>query len=428
MDQQKKPLPEWPGTNLKNPRNESADELDAGHPGIKRPRGDGNPPNIFSSLSPTTTSPITFTSGGTSAAHQPCSLFAPAPSPRPLFGSPSNTVTPGSSFWTPPRFSRPSFSNQQSSNLSTAAGRTSDQSASVNASGPAASLTPNSFSFGAPFVPSAITAPIFGPAQSASTEVAAEAEEDSPAEEDAPRQEDTAPSAQQDAATIKQEAGLGNPTGGAAAQTAPDSVPGAVEVLDSRGDLTLITGQHRVSFRVCSRSLARSSSHWEKLLFGPSAESKGQQSGDNWSITLPEDDSDALRIVLQAVHCNFEAIPMVLQQETLFNITVMCDKYDMVKLLKPFWNDWVTNLAHARRDPSGFVHRLWIAQTLGYLEYYKTTLTELMATLRLAGDGSGIYLESYLDENLNDNTHFQRLKLLGQLPRPSITSRFRADH
>jgi hypothetical protein len=64
---------------------------------------------------------------------------------------------------------------------------------------------------------------------------------------------------------------------------------GGVEVFDPRGDLTLVAGADRVVFRVCSRSLARSSPVWDATLYGPFAEGKGQQQEEcGWEILLPD--------------------------------------------------------------------------------------------------------------------------------------------
>jgi hypothetical protein len=150
------------------------------------------------------------------------------------------------------------------------------------------------------------------------------------------------------------------------------------------------------------------------MLYGPFSEGKDQQNTDNWTITLPEDNPDALRILLKAVHSQSDTIPKVLSEDDLFHLALLCDKYDMVGLFKSFWNDWVSKLGVAPRTPSGFVHRLWIGYTLGYLSYYKTTLTELMGLCKPLEGKTGLFLEGYDEDNLCENIHLQALGIVGK--------------
>ncbi len=89
------------------------------------------------------------------------------------------------------------------------------------------------------------------------------------------------------------------------------------------------------------------------MLFGSFKEGKEQQTTDNWVVELPEDNPAALRILLNVAHCQVGLIPAVLQHEDMFNLTILCDKYDMVGLLKPFWRDWINNLKLAPCTPTG---------------------------------------------------------------------------
>jgi hypothetical protein len=228
-------------------------------------------------------------------------------------------------------------------------------------------------------------------------------------------QEDPKPDvANKEADTISREADSGHPVEGLQTGSKPNVLPAAAEVFDRRGDLQLIAGQEQVTFRVCSRSLARSSPVWDTMLYGPFTEGKDQQNTDNWTITLPEDNPDALRILMKAVHSQSDTIPKVLSEDDLFHLALLCDKYDMVGLFKSFWNDWVSKLGVAPRTPSGFVHRLWIGYTLGYRSYYKITLTELMGLCKPLEGKTGLFLEGYDEENLCENIHLQALGIVGK--------------
>ena len=198
----------------------------------------------------------------------------------------------------------------------------------------------------------------------------------------------------------------------------PDSKPvaasGTVEIFDPRGDVTIIAGPEQVTFRVCSRALARSSPAWAAMLFGPFSEGQGQQRTADWRVELPDDDPEALRIVLNVAHCRTDRVPEVLLQEAMFKLTVLCDKYDLVALLKPYWKDWVGKLGAAPCTRSGFVHRLWIAHTLGYQEHYQTALAELMFVVKTMDGKTGLFLEGCDQENLCDDLHLQALGATGK--------------
>jgi hypothetical protein len=149
------------------------------------------------------------------------------------------------------------------------------------------------------------------------------------------------------------------------------------------------------------------------MLYGPFEEGKDQQrDGARWMVDLPEDNPDALRVCLRAVHCRFDTIPPSLSEEAIFDLVILCDKCDMVGLLKPFWDQWVTALPPASGGPVSFVHRLWIARTLRYQECYKTTLMKLISLLQIDGKG-GLFLERYA-EDLGKNMHFQQLGVAGK--------------
>lgn len=119
-----------------------------------------------------------------------------------------------------------------------------------------------------------------------------------------------------------------------------------------------------------------------------------------------------MRVSLMAVHCRFDVIPAAVSQQAAFDLVILCDKYDMVGLLKPFWHRWVRNLPRTTGDPTSFVHRLWIAHTLGYEECYNVTLMDLMSLLR-TDDKDRIFLGNY-EEDLGENIHLRHLGVVGK--------------
>ncbi|KAL2017484.1 hypothetical protein VTK56DRAFT_2080 [Thermocarpiscus australiensis] len=170
--------------------------------------------------------------------------------------------------------------------------------------------------------------------------------------------------------------------------------PVSVEELDPRGDLTLIAGEEKVAFRVCSRSLARSSRFWDTMLYGPFREGRGQQSKEKWEIELPEDNPEGLRIILLVVHSKYSAIPQVLPRSTLFHASVLCDKYDMI-----------------------LIRQLWIAHALGDSKSYMETLWKFMLCTRKYEFSTRIFPEGWREYDLYKDVHLQSLDVLKHLER-----------
>jgi hypothetical protein len=166
--------------------------------------------------------------------------------------------------------------------------------------------------------------------------------------------------------------------------------PSDVEVLDHHGDLKLIVGADKVVFKVCSRSLARSSPVWNTLLYGPFSEGKNQQNSDSWEIALLEDNPEGLRVILNAVHHKSAAMPKVGSCSLIFKVTVLADKYDMVATLKPFWSGWRCRHAAEKFStaaPSWILMHLWVSHTLGDGRGFRRSLMTLASRTAIDADG-----------------------------------------
>lgn len=75
------------------------------------------------------------------------------------------------------------------------------------------------------------------------------------------------------------------------------------DTFDPNGDLRLVIGEQKAESVVCSRSLARASPIFNKMLYGAFSESKPVE-GD-WHVELPEDDPYALCFLLNIIHGPF---------------------------------------------------------------------------------------------------------------------------
>ncbi|KAK4040959.1 hypothetical protein C8A01DRAFT_35015 [Parachaetomium inaequale] len=178
-----------------------------------------------------------------------------------------------------------------------------------------------------------------------------------------------------------------------AATTTPDSCP--VEVVDRHGDLKLIVRKDnsKLAFQVCSRALARSSPVWDTMLYGPFSEGKDQQNGNDWEIALPEDDADALRIVLFIVHYNFKALPKTVSFDLFFQLTALSD-----------------NIL-----PQRLVQRLWISHKLGDERGFYQAMTLLITRAAMDVDGRLFINDSGNKCYLDSDKYLRSLDIVGQV-------------
>jgi len=79
--------------------------------------------------------------------------------------------------------------------------------------------------------------------------------------------------------------------------------------VDPAADLRLLVqhGDHQITFKVSSEAMSLASPVWRTML-DPAGPFKESQS-DNGEINFPDDDSEALLILLVAAHLRFQDVP-----------------------------------------------------------------------------------------------------------------------
>ncbi|KAG6368602.1 hypothetical protein INS49_002815 [Diaporthe citri] len=93
--------------------------------------------------------------------------------------------------------------------------------------------------------------------------------------------------------------------------------------IDRNGNLQLIVGPDAVKMQVDANALRRASKVFNRMLFGPFSES---HQTEEWTVELPEDDPEPLRVIFHAAHGNFGRVPQRLKVADLYDVTVMADK------------------------------------------------------------------------------------------------------
>ena len=105
--------------------------------------------------------------------------------------------------------------------------------------------------------------------------------------------------------------------------------------LDPSGDLRLHTDTQ--DFIVSSKAMCLASPVW-RAMFDPQGPWPKQASD---TFKLPEDDPNALLIILRIAHLQFYELPdVLLVYEHLLQLAVFCDKYDIVLILDIFCYVW----------------------------------------------------------------------------------------
>ncbi|KAF1991477.1 hypothetical protein K402DRAFT_294941, partial [Aulographum hederae CBS 113979] len=107
--------------------------------------------------------------------------------------------------------------------------------------------------------------------------------------------------------------------------------------LDPDGDLTIKVRPDKdpLEYVVSKRTMCFASPAWRAMLTGQFSESTASE------VPFPEDDPDALLIVLRIAHLQFALLPRSMSFLMVVKLAVLCDKYDTVALVKPFLSMWV---------------------------------------------------------------------------------------
>lgn len=108
-------------------------------------------------------------------------------------------------------------------------------------------------------------------------------------------------------------------------------------------------------------------------------------------LALPDDDPDALLILLNIAHLNFDILTGPQCFAGLLKLALLCDKYDTAKLIRPWLGCWLETAPVEYRAP-GHEEWLFIAWTFGKELVYNTLSKHLVSSISI--DESGRYLNS----------------------------------
>lgn len=141
---------------------------------------------------------------------------------------------------------------------------------------------------------------------------------------------------------------------------------------DPHGDLQVEVGHDEsrpIIFTVCSRTLARVSPVFEKMLFGNFKEARPKTSP--WRVRLPADKVVPLAIFFHICHGQVHRVPKTLPIEDLYDLAVLTNYYDATPILGPWVNEWMASIEDdARESQITLAKALWISWEFGRRELF----------------------------------------------------------
>lgn len=171
--------------------------------------------------------------------------------------------------------------------------------------------------------------------------------------------------------------------------SAPDPLIARIKLspVTQHGDLTLVIGKSKHKIAVQSRALI-SIPFFQTLLFGPFKEGQNSEAS-NRVIQLPDEDPEAMYFILCILHSNYTSLPSYseLNMDKIFNIALICDKFDVKEQMGPFLRELAPSLNSDYMQQSPAYHKkLFIAWTFGFVQIFKALFFLITQNISLTAD------------------------------------------
>ncbi|KXJ89945.1 hypothetical protein Micbo1qcDRAFT_177122 [Microdochium bolleyi] len=184
-----------------------------------------------------------------------------------------------------------------------------------------------------------------------------------------------------------------SPSGSDMTLDGPDA---QVIVYDARGDLWLRTHGHDALgcsdeglFLVCSRTLARTSTVFETMLWGggqaKSRAAAAAATHDPWLAELPEDPTSGMKALLGLMHSSHgdlgsASITRADFVPRVYDLVMLADKYDCLGMLRPWAGAWAQWIPHSipHGGEENLLRMAWVCYGLGDREGYQAVVSELV--------------------------------------------------
>lgn len=147
---------------------------------------------------------------------------------------------------------------------------------------------------------------------------------------------------------------------------------------DPHGDVKLQVGRRedsgQIIFTACSRTLARVSPVFERMLFGNFAESKPNTTSGKkeWIVKLPADKAVPLAVFMYISHGHLHRVPKTLPIDELYDLTTLTNYYDSTRILGPWVHTWMESVEEDVRDSrTSMVKALWVSWEFGHRDLFE---------------------------------------------------------
>ncbi|XPS72276.1 hypothetical protein M3J09_004443 [Ascochyta lentis] len=172
-------------------------------------------------------------------------------------------------------------------------------------------------------------------------------------------------------------------------QSSPATLPDRQQtvVLHDGGDVVLVVGEAggiQQPIQASKTAMSMASPVWKAMFSHVWAEHEASE------ISLPDDDVEAMLLVLRIAHLRFQDLPSkgLFPLNSLLNLAVVCDKYDLVHLVRPFldlygWAKPASTVYEHNTDPVW----LFIDWTFGYSGDFTFRAEYFAANMSMGPDG-----------------------------------------
>ncbi|CAP65510.1 uncharacterized protein PODANS_6_10060 [Podospora anserina S mat+] len=176
---------------------------------------------------------------------------------------------------------------------------------------------------------------------------------------------------------------------------APATVVGkspVVENIDEDGDLVLHVGptSNLRAFKIDSSTLRRTSEVFRAWICRWRTD---KPSDSQWVFDLPEDNPASLKTILHIVHGQFDQATKTMAESDgsmLYELLVLCDKYNMAYMIKPWANAWLNRTIKDTQDKPSYWKLAFIAWELGRYDLFTESCQNIILTSQASHDGSGL--------------------------------------
>ncbi|SMR64265.1 unnamed protein product [Zymoseptoria tritici ST99CH_3D1] len=195
--------------------------------------------------------------------------------------------------------------------------------------------------------------------------------------------------------------------------------PSGDAMLHPSGDLLIYHNEFTIPLLLCSKAFALLCKPWAKMVeYRMVMGSEESKEDERMKIDLSDDDPIALSILLYISHLRFEMVPSFLSLKQLFALSVLTDKYEATRMVRPWIAHWLSIWNFASMETK--VANVWIAWEFGLLGDFERIATALVLDAEIKDDSDSLFYNSKelpgeVPPGLIESALEVRRKVIGQL-------------